>query len=79
MYCISELNSDICINKFMVMAKIENEAAYKAALERIEELLPLVDDATPLTDINLIELDLLAGLVVDYEDEYYPIKPRTES
>lgn len=54
--------------------KIQNEIAYKAAMERIEELLPLVDDDTPLTDRNLIELDLLAELVADYEDEHYPIK-----
>lgn len=57
------------------MAKIQNETAYKAAMERIEELLPLVDDNTPLTDKNLIELDLLAGLVEEYEDEHYPINP----
>lgn len=56
------------------MAKIQNEMAYKAAMERIEELLPLVDDNTPLTDRNLIELDLLSGLVEEYEDEHYPIK-----
>lgn len=56
------------------MAKIQNETAYKAAMERIEELLPLVDDDTPLTDKNLIELDLLSSLVEEYEDEYYPIK-----
>ena len=40
------------------MAKIQNETAYRAAMERIEELLPLTDDNTPLTDKNLIELDL---------------------
>ena len=56
------------------MAKIQNETAYKAAMERIEELLPLVDDNTPLSDKNLIELDLLSGLVEEYEDEHYPIK-----
>lgn len=56
------------------MAKIQNETAYKAAMERIEELLPLVDDVTPLTDRNLIELDLLSELVEEYEDEHYPIK-----
>lgn len=49
------------------MAKIQNEIAYMAAMERIEELLPLVDDDTPLTDRNLIELDLLSGLVEEYE------------
>ena len=56
------------------MAKIQNETAYKAAMERIEELLPLVDDDTPLSDKNLIELDLLSALVEEYKDEYYPIK-----
>ena len=54
------------------MTKIQNETAYKATMERIEELLPLVDDNTPLSDKNLIELDLLSGLVE--EDEHYPIK-----
>lgn len=43
-------------------------------MARIEELLPLVDDNTPVTDRNLIELDLLSGLVEEYEDEHYPIK-----
>lgn len=43
-------------------------------MERIEELLPLVDDNTPLNDKNPIELDLLPKLVADYEDEHYPIK-----
>ena len=56
------------------MAKIQNKIAYNAAMERIEELLPLVDDNTPLTDKNLIELDLLSELVSDYESEHYPIK-----
>lgn len=56
------------------MAKIQNENVYKTAMERIEELLPLVDDNTPLNDKNLIELDLLSELVADYEDEHYPIK-----
>ena len=56
------------------MTKIENETAYRVAMERIEELLPLVDDDTTMTDKNLIELDLLSGLVEEYEDEHYPIK-----
>lgn len=43
-------------------------------MARIEELLPLVNDDTPKTDKNLIELDLLSELVSEYEDEHYPIK-----
>ena len=41
------------------MVRIQNETTYKAAMERIEELLPLTDDNVPLTDKNLIELDLV--------------------
>ena len=39
------------------MTKIQNETAYKATMERIEELLPLVDDNTPLQalTINLVQ------------------------
>lgn len=48
--------------------------AYNAAMARIEELLPLVDDNTPKTDKNLVELDLLSELVSEYEDEHYPTK-----
>ena len=59
------------------MGKILNETAYRATMERIEELLPLVDDDTLLTDRNLIELDLLSGLVEEYEDVHYPIKTPT--
>lgn len=56
------------------MAKIQNETAYKAAMERIEELLPLTDDNTSVNDKNMIELDLLSELVAEYEEEHYPIK-----
>ncbi len=59
---------------YRTMAKIQNEAAYRAAMERIEELLPLVNDDTPADDKNLVELDLLSALVEDYEEEHYPVK-----
>ena len=55
------------------MTKIQDQIAYKATMARIEELLPLVDDNTPVNDKNLIELDLLSALVEEYEDVYYPI------
>jgi len=57
--------------------KIQNEIAYRATMARIEELLPLVNDDTPLTDKNLIELDLLSGLAEEYEDIHYPMKTPT--
>lgn len=55
------------------MSKIETEAQYRWALQRVEELLPLVKDDTPLTDPNSIELELLSGLVADYSDAHYAI------
>lgn len=45
------------------MTKIENEMQYMALMEKIEELLPLVTDNTPLNDKNLVELQLLSNLV----------------
>jgi len=59
------------------MTKIENEIQYKASMERIEELLPLVTDDTPLNDKNLVELELLSNLVADYDETHYPIKTPT--
>lgn len=56
------------------MVRIENESQYRAAMERIEELLPVVTDDTPTTDKNCVELVLLSNLVADYDDEHYPIR-----
>ena len=62
------------MSKIYSMAKITNKRTYEVTLERIEELLPLVDDNTPSSDKNLIELDLLAGLIAEYEEANFPIK-----
>ena len=48
------------------MTKIETKAQYDWAVKRVEELLPLVTDETPLDDPNSIELELLSNLVADY-------------
>lgn len=56
------------------MTRIKTKEAYEATMARIEELLPLVTDETPLTDKNSIELDLLSEMVAEYEDEHYPIE-----
>lgn len=55
------------------MTKIETEAQYEWAVARVEQLLPMVDDSTPETDANYIELVLLSNLVADYSDEHYAI------
>lgn len=36
------------------MAKIENQAQYEWAVKRVEELLPLVDENTPISDPILL-------------------------
>lgn len=55
------------------MTRIENETQYKWAVNRVEELLPLVNDNTPLNDPNSIELELLSNLVADYSEEHFAL------
>lgn len=58
---------------FKDMAQIKSEAAYRVAMKRIEELLPLVNDNTPVDDPNYLELDMISDMVEEYEDVHYPI------
>ena len=53
------------------MRLIANEAEYEAIMARVDELVEIVDDNTPTTDKNYIELDFLTDLVVAYEKEQY--------
>lgn len=55
------------------MTKIENQTQYEWAVKRVEELLPLVKDDTPLNDPNSIELGLLSNLVADYSEEHFSL------
>jgi HTH-type transcriptional regulator/antitoxin HigA len=55
------------------MKQITNKAEHEAIMTRIDELVKLVDDNTPPTDKNYIELDFLTDLVVAYEKKHYPI------
>lgn len=57
-----------------VKTKIENETQYNWAMNRIDQLLPLVTDDTADDDPNSIELYLLSTLVQEYEDVHYPIE-----
>ncbi|NDV84328.1 type II toxin-antitoxin system HigA family antitoxin [Bacteroides sp. 51] len=56
------------------MKRISNEIEYKAIMSRIDELVEIVDDNTPTTSKEYIELDILTDLVVGYEKEYYKIE-----
>ena len=55
------------------MTKIENQMQYEWAVSRVEELLPLVNDRTPIDDPNSIELELLSNLVADYSEEHFSL------
>ena len=55
------------------MTKIENQTQYEWAVKRVEDLLPLVKDDTPLNDPNSIELELLSNLVADYSEEHFSL------
>lgn len=50
---------------------------YEYALDRIEELLPLVTDETPASDKNAIELTIVSNVVEAYEKKHYPIAKPT--
>lgn len=50
---------------------------YEYALNRIEELLPLVTDGAPLSDVNAIELTIVSDVVEAYEKKHYPIAKPT--
>lgn len=50
---------------------------YELAQERIEELLPLVDDATPANNRQAVELALMSEIVIAYEKAHYPIEKLT--
>lgn len=59
--------------KFRIMGYIKSEIEYRAMMDRIEELLPLVTEETPEDDKDSVELVLLSNLVADYDEEHYPI------
>lgn len=50
---------------------------YEFALNRIEELLPLVTDDTPADDKNAVELTLVSDVVETYEKIHYPVNKPT--
>jgi len=49
------------------------EKQYREAEARIEELLPLVNESTPVNDPNFVELKRVSDIVETYELEHYPI------
>ena len=70
-------HSEYETRKDISMAQIKNEAAYRAALKRIDELLKVVNDSTPSDDPNYLELDMISDMVAEYEEIHYPISKPT--
>ncbi len=60
------------------MIKI-TDIQYQYALARIEELLPLVDDTTPVNNKDAVELSIMSDIVIAYEKENFPIEKPTIS
>ncbi len=56
------------------MVEIETEIQYERLMERIEELLKVVGNDTPITDKNMVELEIISLLVAEYEEKHYPIE-----
>ena len=50
---------------------------YEFALERIEQLLPLVDDTASADERNSVELSLMSDIVIEYENKHFPIAKPT--
>ena len=48
------------------MATVTKEQ-YEFALQRVEELLPLVDENTPANDRNALELTIMSNAIIEYE------------
>jgi HTH-type transcriptional regulator/antitoxin HigA len=58
------------------MSKITKEQ-YEFALDKVEELLPLVNEDTPANDKKAVELTMMSDIVIAYEKEHYPIEKPT--
>lgn len=50
---------------------------YEKALRKIENLLPMIDDNTPLDSPESLEFQKACDAVEAYEDLHYPVKPLT--
>jgi len=50
------------------------KSQYEFALERIEELLPLVNEDTHVYSRDAIELSVMSDIVIEYEKEHFPIE-----
>ena len=61
------------------MKKDLNQMRYEYALNRVEALLPLVDDTMPPSAPESMELAIMSDFVIAYEKEHYPLGKPTVS
>lgn len=59
------------------MERVISKEQYELALERVEKLLPLVNDSMSKDDPVCVELSLMSDVVMEYEKEHYPIEKPT--
>ena len=61
------------------MKKSLDQMRYEYALTRVEELLPLVGEETPVNDPLAIELSIMSDCIIAYEKEHFPMGKPTVS
>jgi len=52
---------------------IKTEEQYNTLTKRMEQLLKVVTNKTPINDPNFIELDFISELIADYEEVHFAI------
>lgn len=58
------------VDKELGIEKIETEEQRNWAERRVNELADLLDENTPIYDLNSVEMELLALMVMDYDEEH---------
>ena len=59
---------------YKIMARIQSKEQYSAIMERVDELMKVVTNNTPVNSKEGAELSLLVDLIEEYEDEHFPIE-----
>ena len=57
------------VDEKLGLEKLETDEQYQWAINRIEEIRPLVNEDTPCYDHNSVEKELLSFMIMDYEEK----------
>ena len=66
------------VDKELGIEKIETEEQRNWAEQRVNELADLLNENTPIYDHNSVEMELLALMVMDYDEEHGYCFPKDE-